>query len=105
LPQYFLTMRMEQAFVGFTDFARSYLTSEYLYRYFEGNSLFDYTPIVSGYIKSIEQLLHVICTRYRNSQHENLNMGSYTLGQYMDYMKNHDGIYRDELRPAKDIII
>lgn len=105
LPQYFLKMQMEQAFVGLSTFAKSYLTSEYLYQYFKGNSLFDFTPIVSGYIKSIEQLLHVLCSRYRNSQHEYINMGSYTLGDYIEYLKTHTGIFRNELLPAKDIVI
>lgn len=105
LSEYFLTMKMEQSLVGFSDFAKSYLTSEYLYRYFKGNTLFDFTPVVSGYIKSIEQILHIICTRYRNSQHERINMGSYTLGNYMEYLESHNGIFRDELLPAKDIIL
>lgn len=105
LPVYFLGMQMEHAFVGFSDFAKSYLTSEYLFHYFKDNSLFDYTPIVSGYIKSIEQLLHIICVRYRNSQHVYINMGSYTLGQYIDYLRKNAGIFRNTILPAKDIII
>ena len=67
LSQYYLQNRYENAFVGTSDYAKSFLTSEYLYRYFKGNPMFDYTPIVSGYLKSIEQLLFVILSSYYRS--------------------------------------
>ena len=55
LSQYYLQNRYENAFVGTSDYAKSFLTSEYLYRYFKGNPMFDYTPIVSGYLKSMHR--------------------------------------------------
>lgn len=42
---------------GSSLFANSFITSEYLYRIFKSGIPFDYTAIVTGYIKSIEQLL------------------------------------------------
>lgn len=38
LSEYFLINKMEYAFVGSSYFAKSYLTSEYLYHYFKGTS-------------------------------------------------------------------
>ena len=45
------------ALCGKEDFAHSFITSEYLYQTLRGNNEFDYTAIVSGYLKSVEQLL------------------------------------------------
>lgn len=41
---------------GIKKFAQSFITSEYLYRIFKEGVSFDYTAVVSGYIKSVEQL-------------------------------------------------
>lgn len=48
LQQDFLDSRFEYAFVGSSDFAKSYQTSEYLFRFFKENTMFDLTPVVSG---------------------------------------------------------
>lgn len=48
------------ALVGKESFAKSFITSEYLYFALKENNQFDYTAIVSGYLKSIEQLLYRI---------------------------------------------
>lgn len=45
---------------GTKDFAKSFITSEYLYYTLKSNNHFDYTAVVSGYLKSIEQLLFLI---------------------------------------------
>lgn len=105
LSTYFLDNELEQAFVGTSLYAKSFLTSEYLYKYFDNNPLFDYTPIVSGYLKSIEQLLDVICVSHRNHKHIQENMGSYTMGSYIYYIQNHRDIFRNELQPAQGIIV
>lgn len=41
---------------GTKKHAQSFLTSEYLYHIFREGTAFDYTSVVSGYIKSVEQL-------------------------------------------------
>ena len=102
--KYFLDNGLEQALVGTSPYAKSFLTSEYLFQYFANNSLFDYTPIVSGYLKSIEQLLDVICVSHRNSKKINENMSSYTMGNYIYYIKAHADVFRKELQPAQGII-
>lgn len=45
------------ALIGKKDFAEGFLTSEWLYCILNGKEHFDYTSIISGYLKSIEQLL------------------------------------------------
>lgn len=48
--------------LGGKDYSRSLMTSEYLYKQYDCDDCFDYTAIVSGYLKSIEQLLfHIVC--------------------------------------------
>ncbi len=106
LSSYFLNNELEQAFVGTSLYAKSFLTSEYLYKYFNNNPLFDYTPIVSGYLKSIEQLLDVICRSHDRNNNKNWeNMGSYTMGSYIEYIRKHRDIFRNELQPAQEIIV
>ena len=43
---------------GKSDFAHSFITSEYLYETMRDNNLLDFTAIVCGYLKSVEQLLY-----------------------------------------------
>lgn len=105
LSSYFLEHRMVRVFVGRAKYAKSFLTSEYLYRYFKNNPMFDYTPIVSGYIKSIEQLLDAICVNYRNAQRIQLDMRDYTMGSYTVFLNNHELMLREALRPMKEIIV
>ena len=52
--------RLIKYLLGRADFARSFITSEYLLTQYDCNDCFDYTAIISGYLKSIEQLLYRI---------------------------------------------
>lgn len=56
----FKTMGLYRALIGDEDFAKCFITSEYLYQIFKSGSNFDFTSVVSGYLKSIEQLLYKI---------------------------------------------
>ena len=105
LPQQFLQKQMERAFCGKSHYAKSFLTSEYLFEHFKNNPMFDYTPIVSGYIKSIEQLLFAICKSYLSSIKRKENMGSWTMGSYQCFIDNSEEILRPELRLDKSIIL
>ena len=58
--------KLYKVLIGKGDFAKSFLTSEYLYYQYNESDLFDYTAIVSGYLKSIEQLLATIVFCYAN---------------------------------------
>lgn len=48
------------ALTGVSKFATSFITSEYLFGIFKSGTAFDYTSVVCGYIKSIEQLCETI---------------------------------------------
>lgn len=43
--------------LGSAEFAESFVTSEWLFHSLEGTEHYDYTSIISGYMKSVEQLL------------------------------------------------
>lgn len=58
MNQRFFENKRFLAMCGASDFAHSLITSEYLYQTMKDNNQFDFTAIVCGYLKSIEQLLH-----------------------------------------------
>lgn len=51
-----------RALIGKSDFAKSFITSEYLFRTVREGISIDYTSIVVGYLKSVEQLLYLLYT-------------------------------------------
>ncbi len=60
LKRNFFTNNRKMALVGNSKFANSFVTSEYLFSVFEIGASLDYTSVVCGYIKSIEQLCESI---------------------------------------------
>lgn len=68
----FKTKGLYRALTGDEDFAKCFITSEYLYQIFKSGSNFDYTSVVSGYLKSIEQFVYKImkCTLASGSSDE-----------------------------------
>jgi len=60
IKQNFYTRLRYLSLCGCKDFAHSFITSEYLYMTMKDNNNFDYTAIVCGYLKSIEQLIYMI---------------------------------------------
>ncbi len=54
------------ALVGSSEFARCFVTAEYLRRAFAQGGAFDYTSIACGYLKAIEQLAYALM-KYRLS--------------------------------------
>lgn len=58
LDEVFFDGGLYRALCGMEDFAVSFITSEYMYSIFGKDDAFDYTPVVNGYVKSIEQLEH-----------------------------------------------
>lgn len=55
----FFGERMYQILVGKDDFAKCFITAEYLYENMKNQNHFDYTSVVCGYLKSIENLLYM----------------------------------------------
>lgn len=49
-----------KALIGRMGFAKCFLTAEYLYYIFKDGNFFDYTSVISGYLKSVEQLIYEI---------------------------------------------
>lgn len=68
----FLSQRRYLALGGDEDFAKSFVTSEYLSDTMLSNNKFEFTAIVTGYLKSVEQLLYklVMFTLEENPQNE-----------------------------------
>ena len=56
----FFTNEYYKSLVGSSDFARCFITSEYLYSSLAQGLDIDYTSIVVGYLKSVEQLLYLL---------------------------------------------
>lgn len=56
----FFTEKYREAIIGNSDFAKSFITSEYLFRSISDGLGIDYTSIVVGYLKSIEQLMYLL---------------------------------------------
>ena len=65
----FHNLKRYYSLTGNKDFAKSFITSEYLYQTLKDNSRFDFTAIVTGYFKSIEQLLYLLLEIVENDGH------------------------------------
>ena len=58
LDERFINQELYRGLIGQEKFAVSFITSEYMYQILKSGGRFDYTSVVCGYIKSIEQLLY-----------------------------------------------
>ena len=56
----YLTNSLYKSIVGVNEYSCSFITSEWLYHSLKEKKNYDYTAVISGYLKSIEQLLHKI---------------------------------------------
>lgn len=56
----YLDRGLFKTMIGSNEYAESFITSEWLFHSLDGKKNFDYTSVISGYLKSIEQLLHTI---------------------------------------------
>lgn len=64
----FFGCEYRNAIKGHSDFAKSFITSEYLFRTISPDLVIDYTAVVVGYLKSVEQLLYLIYTSAFNGR-------------------------------------
>ena len=60
IDQRFFIDKFRDAIIGNSDFAKSFITSEYLFKSISDGLGIDYTAIVVGYLKSIEQLMYLL---------------------------------------------
>lgn len=58
LSKNFQQKRLYKALLGDEGFAKCFITAEYQFKVFKQGYNFDYTSVVCGYLKSIEQLLY-----------------------------------------------
>lgn len=56
----YIERRLWRAMIGSSNFALSFITSEWYYSIYQLTENLDLTPVVAGYLKSIEQLLFAI---------------------------------------------
>ena len=56
----YISDTLYKAMIGDQEFAESFLTSEWLFHSLKELKHFDYTAVISGYLKSVEQLLYKI---------------------------------------------
>ena len=56
----FVNLGRCNALIGSADFAKSFITSEYLFKTVKEGLSIDYTSMVVGYLKSVEQLLYLL---------------------------------------------
>ena len=68
----FINNKLYHLFVCNSDFSKCFITSEYLYSIFKNGDKLDYTSIVSGYLKSIEQLIYELMKICLNNTTEEL---------------------------------
>ena len=83
--------RLYRFLIGGADFAKSLITSEYLYKQYDCDDCFDYTAIVSGYLKSVEQLLYHIAFFSKDKGYKIKNNGQ----------KNKQGVYPASVKIGK----
>lgn len=65
------------------DYSVSFVTAEYLYGLFEEGMCIDYTPIILGYVKALEQLYRLISNFYKLKNKTPGNMKP-TFGTYVN---------------------
>lgn len=111
----YLTNQAYSILVGTKDFAKSFVTSEWLYRKYSSLEGLDNTFIVAGYLKSIEQLLWSIAQIIGQGRHigsfeiseENYDSIDKTLGSLERFFKDggNADLFRDNLENQKQHVI
>lgn len=76
--QNYLGLSSDQLFkvlTGKGEFAKCFLTSEYLFDSIKNNNLIDFTSVISGYLKCVELLLSIIMTSFYNWDYSSKVLG------------------------------
>ncbi len=60
IKEEFENKKYYEVFYGVKGFSKCFVTAEYLYSIFKEGNSFDYTAVISGYLKSVEQLVYEI---------------------------------------------
>lgn len=83
----FFDLEYRQALVGKEDFARSFITSEYLFATVKEGLSIDYTSVVVGYLKSVEQLLYLLYISAFEGKSKMIYWDRCNKSQYFDITK------------------
>lgn len=114
IKQVFITERKYNIMVSNKDFCSSFITSEWLYKNMNTENLLEKTYIVTGYIKSIEQLMSYLIKKsadassqigiLKHDKIQNIDVQSddfykATLGNMLYYLKAYSNrrIYRSNI--------
>ena len=79
-----------RAVCGDSDFATSFVTAEYLHDVFDQDYCFDYTAIINGYVKSVEQLANALMLQTVRAENPNglwIKKNNKDLGGQVDLMQ------------------
>lgn len=60
IKSYYFDKELHMSLIGNQSFAKCFITSEYLFRLTKNGGTFEYTSIVCGYLKSVEQLIYLL---------------------------------------------
>lgn len=93
LDDRYISNELFKAMLGDADFAKSFRTSEWLYNSLKGTRNYDYTSIISGYLKSIEQLLYTMVMSFINKPGYKVSLAK---NKWKEAKKYNVEIYRFE---------
>ena len=99
LNLYFFEKKYRNAIIGNSSFAESFITSEYLFRMMKQNVCIDYTAIVVGYLKAVEQLLYLI---YVSAFQGHKELDYWDTCHKVDHFNLNDSKYRINPYNVKD---
>ena len=97
----YIGKELYKTMIGLNEYAESFITSEWLYHSLKEKSNFDYTSVISGYLKSIEQLLFQIVllnieNKCKIAMNSNLLKDAYNNNvPVYDFKKNRWELLRD----------
>lgn len=90
-----------RAMVGTADFAISFISSEWNYQMYELTENLDLTSIVSGYLKSVEQLLWTII-KFQTGKIFQIKMKN---GGLIEYTANNEDVVDNTLGALEEVLI
>ena len=99
MERQYISAALLKTMVGSKEYSQSFITSEWLYHSLSGKKNFDYTAVISGYLKSIEQLLYsIVMINIDNSCRISMNGSNDTLDEakknnVIVYKRNKYGWY------------
>lgn len=105
----FVNENFYKIFIGDSDFARCFITSEYLFKVFKNNNRIDYTSIVSGYLKSVEQLTKTVLLALNNKNNiidtHKVNIDNMMLKEMNNQFKKNYKLLRTYTKKDTDSLI